>query len=309
MASRQSLFREIRAFKAISLLSAIFSSFIFIFLLPDISSVKARVPDVNKNGKVEVGDLILLTLKFNSSTGELEPADVNEDGIVDVYDLVIVGRNYNSVCICSPLRNPSWEELLSFLKEDDTEKLIYDPGVFDCTGFAITLRDRALWRGWRSAFVEITFGGGGAHALVAFKTEDLGLVFVDDTGDEKGTGRDKIAYIKPGKPYGLISLEGVKTTYIACEGEPEEFWRPLTYASCENPFDYGYYEEWRRRYEFYLESVEAYNRAVEEYNRGEGEYTYSQLESWRENLLALEENLGPAYAPMGIVQNIEMYWN
>ncbi|MFA5317546.1 MAG: hypothetical protein WC369_09015, partial [Dehalococcoidales bacterium] len=45
----------------------------------------------------------------------------------------------------SQLRNPTWSELKEFLENDDTDLLVYAEDKFDCTGFAITLRDRA-WR-------------------------------------------------------------------------------------------------------------------------------------------------------------------
>ncbi len=110
----------------------------------------------------------------------------------------------------STLRDPTWEELRQFLQADDTEALKYIPNKFDCTGFALALRDRAWRRGFRSAFVEVGFvaGESAGHALTAFETLDKGLVYVDDTGEADGSGEDAIAYVEIGKPCGLISLEG-----------------------------------------------------------------------------------------------------
>jgi len=213
----------------------------------------------------------------------------------------------------STLKDPTWEELRQFLEADDTETLVYLPDEFDCVGFALTLRDRTWRRGFRCAFVEVEFEGteyGNAHALTAFNTPDRGLIYVDDTGNSDGTGVDGIAYVEVGKPYGLISLKGVKEEYIDPYTRPEEFWKPLRrvrYAG--NLFGYDYYTNWRQRVEFYRESIAAYNKAVAEYNRGSTRYSYSQLDSWSRNLDELEKDLGPIYEPLGVVKNIELYWN
>ena len=201
------------------------------------------------------------------------------------------------------LKNPTWDDLKSFLEQDDTDKLEYKPGEFDCTGFAIRLRDNAWRLGYRCAFVEIALEEGMGHALNAFQTADGKIIFVDDVES------DAIAYVEVSQPYGRIELNAVRLHYIDCSGDPARFWGPLNYTSHPDPFSYDYYLSYRRRVEFYGESVEAYNRALDDYRRGEGNYSYSQLQSWYENLEMLREELGVIYEPMGTVQNIEVYWN
>ena len=201
------------------------------------------------------------------------------------------------------LKNPTWDELKSFLEQDGTDKLEYKPGEFDCTGFAIRLRDNAWRLGYRCAYVEIALDDGMGHALNAFQTADGKIIYVDDVE------KDAIAYVQVGQPYGKIELHAVRSSYIDCSGDPARFWGPLNYTSHPDPFSYDYYLAYQRRVEFYRESVEAYNRAVDQYNRGEGNYSYSQLQSWYENLEMLKEELGVIFEPMGIVRNIEIYWN
>jgi len=215
-------------------------------------------------------------------------------------------RKYNSLLnatLRSTLKDPTWEELKSFLESDKTDELEYKPQEFDCTGFAITLRDNAWRWGFRCGFVEIDFSSGVGHNLNVFNTTDMGLVFVDTV---KG---DSIAYVQIGKPYGVIALKNVKSRYIDCSGDPKRFWGPLNYTTHPSPLSYSYYEEYKRRVKFYEESVKAYNEAAEKYNRGEGNYTYSQLQKWYENLEALREEITPIYEELGIVNSIEIYWN
>ena len=157
--------------------------------------------------------------------------------------------------------------------------------------------------------MEVGFTDGTGHALNAFNTSDLGLVYVDVTEG------DSIAYVEVGKTYGRIALDAVKWKYVDCSGmKPDEFWGTLTYTvhpeDSSYPLTYDYYLDYCSRLEFYWESVEAYNEAVEEYNRGDSSYTYSQLESWYENLKTLEQDLGSTFwEPGGIVETVEIYWN
>jgi len=215
-------------------------------------------------------------------------------------------RRYESLLnatLRSSLKDPTWEELKSFLESDKTDELEYKPQEFDCTGFAITLRDNAWRCGLRCGFVEIGLSTGVGHNLAAFRTTDKGLIFVDCLNG------DAIAYVQIGKPYGKIALKNVKSRYIDCSGDPARFWGPLNYTTHPYPFSYSYYEEYKKRVKFYEESAKAYNEAVKKYNRGEGNYTYSQLQKWYENLEALREEITPVYEEPGIVNSIEIYWD
>ena len=204
----------------------------------------------------------------------------------------------------STLENPTWAELEKFLERDDTDTISYVENSFDCTGFAITLRDRAWRYGMRCAYVEISFGEGVGHALNAFETTDKGLIYVDVTE------ADQIAYVEIGQLYRAIHLDVVKSKYIACSGDPDEFWGSLTYTTHPNLFSYDYCVDYYRRVQFREESRDAYNAAGDEYNSGRGGWTYSQLTEWLENIEALEEDIGSIfYEPMGTVNSVEVYWN
>jgi len=220
----------------------------------------------------------------------------------------------------SALRNPTWSELEAFLLQDTTDAIAYVADEFDCSGFAITLRDNASRQGFRCAFVSIGFGEGAiGHALNAFETTDKGLIYVDNTE------RDAIAYLQTGKIYGVIVLDGVKEQFIDCQMSPEDFWKPLSYTRYSGSiFGYEYYENYSQRSQFYLSTVDAYNNdvnayntAVKSFNQGDRAYSYDQIQDWSaklndwsSNLDALKSDLGSSQVnPMSIVSNIETYWN
>jgi len=203
----------------------------------------------------------------------------------------------------SDLEDPSWSELEEFLRLDDTDTIPYVENSFDCSGFAITLRDRAWGYGFRSAYVELGFGDEVGHAINAFDTTDKGVIFIDDTE------ADQVAYVEVGEEYGAILLDEVKSEHIDCSGSPDRFWGSLDYATHPDPFSYSYYVDYQERVQFYTDTVDAYNDAVDDYNSGRGGWTSSQLTEWFENIEALEEDIGTIFEPMGTVESVELYWN
>lgn len=108
-------------------------------------------------------------------------------------------------------RNPTWEELMEFLKEDDTDRILYQLDSFNCIDFAERLHNNAEHRGFRAAYVSVSFHDRqNGHAINAFETADKGLVFIDCTGAENPLGEldsnDKVAYVLPDREYGSVSI-------------------------------------------------------------------------------------------------------
>ncbi|HEX79039.1 MAG TPA: hypothetical protein G4O19_02665 [Dehalococcoidia bacterium] len=115
-------------------------------------------------------------------------------------------------------RNPTWDELMSFLGQDATDSMLYGPQLL-CGGFAEALHNNAERAGIASAFMAINFEEGIGHAINAFNTSDKGLVYIDCTGDDThsthlpgyiyigDTGsHDTIAYLEIGEPIGHINI-------------------------------------------------------------------------------------------------------
>ncbi len=94
------------------------------------------------------------------------------------------------------LRDPTYEEVITFLREDTTDQNEYDDdtyGVYVCSHYVRDVGNSAEEKGLRSAFVELRYNEGG-HAIIAFDTIDNGLVYFDPQTDE---------LVEPviGKPY------------------------------------------------------------------------------------------------------------
>jgi len=199
-------------------------------------------------------------------------------------DYEALEKRYTALTTSSELRNPTWAELKEFLQRDKTDRGIYRSGEYDCTGFALALRDNARKEGIRAAFVEIGFYEGGGHAVNAFQTTDKGLVYIDCTGKKEAGDYDTVGYVEIGKAYGQIDLGGAKC------------------------FTYDCYLEHQENLKMCRDELTEYNRAVNEFNAGSLNYSQSQLEAWLKQIEEMEDELGTAWEPMQHVQIVEIYW-
>lgn len=114
--------------------------------------------------------------------------------------------------------DPTYAELLAFLKADQTDRYSYILGppknAYICTDFARDVHSNAKAAGIRAAFVAIHIAGADkGHALNAFQTTDRGLVYIDCTGKglwddpTKRTNWNRRAYVDIGQPYSVAYLD------------------------------------------------------------------------------------------------------
>ena len=100
--------------------------------------------------------------------------------------------------------NPTWEELKSFLANDETDRHRYIIDDYDCSQFSRDIHNNAEAAGIRSAVVHVTWTDDTAgHALNAFITTDHGLVYVDDTE------ADTVARVEQSKMYRAVDSRSV----------------------------------------------------------------------------------------------------
>lgn len=107
-------------------------------------------------------------------------------------------------------QNPTYSQLVSFIKSDKTDMNRYVNGKYECSEFARDVYNNAEKAGIRSAWVAIEFNKGDGHALNAFQTLDKGLVYIDCTGTPARNNNikdwDKIVTVKVGSKYQPSSL-------------------------------------------------------------------------------------------------------
>lgn len=120
---------------------------------------------------------------------------------------VVVGADGHRIWLHNnpEARNPTWEELWAFLREDRTDQHIYSYDSFVCADFAEMLHNNAEASGIRAAYITIRvdpssyYALSGGHALNAFHTTDRGLVYIDSTAPINNIGNaDRIVNVKVG---------------------------------------------------------------------------------------------------------------
>ncbi len=214
---------------------------------------------------------------------------------------------------CDAATDRTWQELLWFIVSDDTQADAYIEGLYMCGSFAERLHNNAEQAGIRAAVVAVHFEDRSeSHALNAFYTVDKGLVFVDCTGGgvdvihsslhdgyDYAPDYSRIAYVRVGGDYGLVSLENAHLP------------------------SYSFYEEYTRQWQHHEELVQEYNTRVDKYTELLGGRTviddyseylelkamYDDLEWERSRLEAVAEDLGDyRWFSLGIVSHIEIYW-
>jgi hypothetical protein len=107
--------------------------------------------------------------------------------------------------------HPTLSEVVRFVKGTRISEKLYLPDEYVCGNFAHDLIKSAEKASLACTLASIEFKGETiGHAVVAFRTTDFGLVFIDCTGG-KVPGKpgiyNTIGYIKPGKTYGRLPLE------------------------------------------------------------------------------------------------------
>lgn len=98
--------------------------------------------------------------------------------------------------------DPSYNELISFIKYDKTDEIIYDYDSFVCADFAERLHDNAEKYGIKCAYVTVEFQNGQiGHAFNMFNTTDNGIVYIDSTGfhEYSPCSSDRIVGVEVGK--------------------------------------------------------------------------------------------------------------
>ena len=105
------------------------------------------------------------------------------DGYDEGYEVGVeagLGHGYT-------LRDPTYQEVITFLRQDETDKNEYVEdacGVYVCSHFARDVGNNAEEAGLRCAFVELRYPEGG-HAIIAFDTIDDGLIYFEPRTDER----------------------------------------------------------------------------------------------------------------------------
>jgi len=80
------------------------------------------------------------------------------------------------------IKNPTFQELRSFILRDPTSRNHFVLNQYECRHFATEVDNNAEADGLRCGFVLLCFDRG-QHAVVAFDTTDRGLIYIEPQTD------------------------------------------------------------------------------------------------------------------------------
>lgn len=160
-----------------------------------------------KSERTELRVPITYELRYYGSNQETEfESGVYKDTLWLNSNTYSVGGDGHTIQIThnSNAIDPTYSEMLSFLRNDKTDMHRYIPNQYVCADYAEELQSNAAYEGWNCAYVTVTFNDGTKHACNAFNTVDQGLVFIDCTGTQEGSGpsvRDCTVILEQGQEY------------------------------------------------------------------------------------------------------------
>lgn len=247
--------------------------------------------NLHKNSEI-VGKVLQISKKISSINQNNNSQEFREFEEKIITDFTKSQDNFFHLLNFKNAKDPTFEQLIDFLKTDDTDNYNYEINKFMCGEFAELLHNNAEKRGIKAGLVVIEFSNTTTiHALNIFNTTDKGFVYVDVTGKnfteirkpylEQKCNYDKIAYIQEGKIAGLISID-------VSNIEPEyDFYEKFS----SNYKDFlSRLEKYEKRVSNYEEKVNLHNNEVDKYNERAQKYT-SEVENYEKERKAYEERV------------------
>lgn len=182
----------------------------------------------SEQGSTGEGGAPVPTLSATSTpTPTLPPVWIGPDGereheyVMYLGGYLIGGDGHRIELFNNPeAKNPTWSELVAFLRQDTTDEHYYEPLSFVCADFAEMLHNNAEVVGVRAAYVHVGLGTA-RHACNAFDTVDRGLLYIDCTGlpswESYPCSSDKIVTIIAWggdyRPKSIFPCHGWKSTW------------------------------------------------------------------------------------------------
>jgi hypothetical protein len=202
-----------------SLFLCLFCLILIMYSLFSIGTESTELMYYHVENIYEMGTAALANLVHPEVSNALETATAKSTTLVyphtsGIYETGADGHritlvNYNNTT------NPTYAELLAFIKADKTDEEVYNFESCLCSDYAEIVHNNAEKAGYKCAWVGVDFAGGDEHALNAFNTTDKGMIFVDCTGADpyEPGNTDKVVSVQVGKPYAPVALFREGYTY------------------------------------------------------------------------------------------------
>jgi len=145
---------------------------------------------------VAVGTFAIMTVKDLYEMNEFYRKTGWETG----YGVYSKYKQDYELCLLFGGKKPTFDELIKFIHEDNTDKLPYIPNVFGCSDFSETFIKNFKQKGYCASEAAVWLIRNGTiepHVLVAVPTTDQGLIYVEPQSDRWAFAND----LNPGDTY------------------------------------------------------------------------------------------------------------
>jgi len=180
--------------------------------------------------EVDTAGLTNLGHQQVSNICEIDPAEETNLVYPRIDDFYETGGDGHRIALVNynNTTDPTYAEVLAFIKADKTDEEVYDLESYICSDYAETVHNNAEKAGHKCAWIGVDFTGEGEHALNAFKTTDRGMIFIDCTGAypyEPGNW-DKVVRVQAGESYTPVALfrEGYTYESVGTVKEIHTYW-------------------------------------------------------------------------------------
>jgi hypothetical protein len=173
-----------------------------------------HVENTYETGKAALANLVSPYVSDTFEAGTAESTTLVYPHVDDIYETGADGHRI-ALVNSNNTTDPTYAELLAFIKADKTDEEVYDFESYLCSDYAEIVHNNAEKAGYKCAWIGVDFAGGDEHALNAFNTTDRGLVFIDCTGaDPYEPGNwDKVVDVQVGESYIPVALFREGYTY------------------------------------------------------------------------------------------------
>jgi hypothetical protein len=147
------------------------------WVLNELNSVRNSLLLAGDDLEAMQAELAIVEVELNASQERVGFLEDTLSNLQVNYARLTTGYGY-------VLRDPTYQEMTDFLKQDQTSEQEYVEDEYICVDFAANVKASAAEEGIRCAYVVIEYLGATGHAIVAFEPTDAeDLVFIEPQFD------------------------------------------------------------------------------------------------------------------------------
>jgi len=150
----------------------------------DLSSTRNELQTTSKKLTDTTSQLAQTQADYTTKLKALDTETTLTGTLQSSFDSLHTDYNSATAGYAYAYRDPSHQELETFLLADTTDANTYLLGSYVCEDFSFDVKTHAMQQKFRCAFVYLVFVGEN-HAIIAFNTTDRGIVYIEPQTDEE----------------------------------------------------------------------------------------------------------------------------